>query len=205
MSPNWKKTKARELIFIILYIFKIISHISICISIHLSILYFLYISIINIYIYIHLLNFKKFLNGGPRFNKSLAGCLEKAKPSPKLGRMGVGRAVEGTKWPVWAGQADSCNYIRERSCPRQWKMKSISVTHGLVHKSKRGSSLSTTCKKPQSPACSKKLKYTLSWLLGREANILGGLHIHARAAKHSQGYSLPRGEENYQGGKNINL
>lgn len=116
-----------------------------------------------------------FLKGGPRFNKSLAGCLEKAKPSPKLGRMGVGRAVEGTKWPVWVGQADSCNYIGERSCPRQWKMKSISVTHGLVHKSKRGSSLSSE-KKPQSLACSKKLKYTLSWLLGREANILGGLH-----------------------------
>lgn len=65
--------------------------------------------------------------------------------------MGVGRAVEGTKWPVWAGQADSCNYIWERSCPRQWKMKSISVTHGLVHKSKRGSSLSTTCKKTPKP------------------------------------------------------
>lgn len=115
--------------------------------------------------------------GGPRCNKSLAGCLEKARASARVGRMGVGRAVEGTEWPVWAGQADSCNYIWERSCPRQWKMKSISVTHGLVHKSKRGSSLSTTCNKPQSLVCSKKLKYTLSWLLGREANILGGLHI----------------------------
>lgn len=36
---------------------------------------------------------------------------------------------------------------------------------------------------------------------GKGSKHLGWFAHHARAAKHSQGYSLPRGEANYQGGK----
>lgn len=79
-------------------------------------------------------------------------------------------------------------------------MKSISVTHGLVQKSKRGNSITITSKKPQSLACSKKFKYTLSWLLGIEANILGGLHVMPDSPPNwKQDYSLLCGEANYQG------
>lgn len=79
-------------------------------------------------------------------------------------------------------------------------MKSISVTHGLVQKSKQGNSITITSKKPQSLACSKKFKYILSWLLGIEANILGGLQgMPDSPPNWKQDYSLPCGEANYQG------
>lgn len=38
---------------------------------------------------------------------------------------------------------------------------------------------------------------------GKGSKRLGWFAHRARAAKLSQGYSLPRGEENYQGGKNL--
>lgn len=44
----------------------------------------------------------------------------------------------------------------------------------------------------------------MSWLLGIEANILGGLHVMPdRPSNCKQDYSLPHGEANYQGKKKI--
>lgn len=79
-------------------------------------------------------------------------------------------------------------------------MKSISVTHDLVQKSKQGSSITITSKKPQSLACSREFKCSLSRLLGIEANVLGSLHVMPDSSTNQKlDYTRPHGETNYWG------
>lgn len=73
-------------------------------------------------------------------------------------------------------------------------------THVLVQKSKQRSSITITSKKPQSLACSREFKYTLSWLLGIEANVLGSLHVMPDSSTNQKlDYTQPHGETNYWG------
>lgn len=73
-------------------------------------------------------------------------------------------------------------------------------THVLVQKSKQRSSITITSKKPQSLACSREFKYTLSWLLGIEANVLGSLHVMPDSSTNQKlDYTRPHGETNYWG------